>query len=41
MAKALTLTKDNIVKSAVKLINSEGWESLNARSLVKHIGIST
>ena len=41
MAKALTLTKDNIVKSAVKLINSEGWESLNARSLAKHIGIST
>lgn len=41
MAKALTLTKDNIVKSAVKLINGEGWESLNARSLAKHIGIST
>ena len=41
MAKALTLTKDNIVKSAVKLINAEGWESLNARSLAKHIGIST
>lgn len=41
VAKALTLTKDNIVKSAVKLINAEGWESLNARSLAKHIGIST
>ena len=41
VAKALTLTKDNIVKSAVKLINTEGWESLNARSLAKHIGIST
>ena len=41
MAKALTLTKENIVKSAVKLINSEGWDNLNARSLAKHIGIST
>jgi AcrR family transcriptional regulator len=41
MAKALTLTKDNIVKSAVKLINSEGWEALNARGLAKYIGIST
>ena len=41
MAKALTLTKENIVKSAVKLINSDGWDSLNARSLAKNIGIST
>ncbi len=41
MAKALALTKENIVKSAVKLVNSEGWEALNARGLAKHIGIST
>lgn len=41
MAKALDLTKENIVKSAVKLINNEGWENLNARSLAKQIGIST
>ena len=41
MAKALSLTKENIVKSAVKLVNKEGWDALNARSLAKHIGIST
>ena len=41
MAKALELTKENIVKSAVKLINNDGWDALNARSLAKHIGIST
>lgn len=41
MAKALELTKENIVKSAVKLINSDGWESLNARGLAKYLGIST
>ena len=41
MAKALELTKENIVKSAVKLINNFGWDALNARSLAKHIGIST
>lgn len=41
MAKALALTKENIVLSAVKLINDEGWEALNARSLAKEIGIST
>lgn len=41
MAKALEITKENIVRYAVKLINKEGWESLNARSLAKQIGIST
>ena len=41
MAKALALTKENIVLSAVKLINEEGYSSLNARSLAKKIGIST
>lgn len=41
MAKAITLTKDNIVKAAVRLINDEGWDELNARSLAKQIGIST
>jgi len=39
--KALDITKENIVKSAVKLINKEGWNALNARSLAKQIGIST
>lgn len=41
MAKAIALTKENIVRSAVKLINKDGWDALNARSLAKHIGIST
>ena len=41
MAKALALTKENIVLSAVKLINDEGYSALNARSLAKKIGIST
>ncbi len=41
MAKALALTKENIVLSAVKLINEEGYLALNARSLAKKIGIST
>ena len=41
MAKAIALSKENIVKAAVKLINDEGWSELNARSLAKKIGIST
>lgn len=41
MAKVLTITKENIVKSAVKLINDNGWDALNARSLAKQIGVST
>ncbi len=41
MAKALALTKENIVLSAVKLVNDEGYSALNARGLAKKIGIST
>lgn len=41
MAKALLITKENIVKGAVKLINDDGWLNLNARSLAKYLGIST
>lgn len=41
MAKALTLTKENIVLSAVKLVNKDGWDALNARGLASQIGIST
>ncbi len=41
MARAIALSKENIVKAAVKLINDEGWSELNARSLAKKIGIST
>lgn len=41
MAKALLISKENIVKGAVKLINKEGWNNLNARSLAKQLSIST
>lgn len=41
MAKSISLTKEAIVKSAVKMIDKNGWDSLNARGLAKHIGIST
>ncbi len=41
MPAVLELTKKSVIKNAVKLINSKGWESLNARSLAKEIGVST
>lgn len=41
MPKALEITKENIVRGAVKLVNKEGWNELNARSLAKQLGIST
>ncbi len=41
MNKALSITREDIVKSAVSLVDKSGWESLNARSLAKEIGHST
>lgn len=41
MPAIIELSKENVVKSAVKLVNSSGWESLNARSLAKQLGVST
>lgn len=41
MPKALEISKENVVRAAVKLINKEGWANLNARSLAKQLGIST
>ncbi len=41
MPAVLEITKNNVVKSAVKLISTKGWEELNARSLAKAMGIST
>lgn len=35
------LTKDYIVKVAVKMVNDNGWESINARSLAKKLKVST
>ncbi len=41
MPAVLELSKKNVIKSAVKLINEDGWESLNARCLAKSMGVST
>lgn len=41
MAKALELSKTAIVRAAVKMVNDDGWNSLNARSLAKTLEIST
>ena len=41
MAAVIDISKDNIVKGAVKIVNQTGWTSLNARGLAKELGIST
>ena len=41
MAAIINLSKENIVKGAVIIINRTGWEALNARSLAKELGVST
>ena len=35
------LSKDYIVKVAVKMVNDKGWDSVNARSLAKALNVST
>lgn len=35
------ITKEHIVRCAVKMVNDDGWDSVNARSLAKRLGIST
>ena len=35
------LSKDYIVKVAVKMVNDKGWDSINARSLAKALKVST
>ena len=35
------LSKDYIVKVAVKMVNDKGWDSINARSLAKTLKVST
>ena len=35
------LSKDHIVKVAVKMVNDKGWDSVNARSLAASLGVST
>ncbi len=41
MPKAVEISRKKVVKTAVKLINLNGWESLNARSLAKEMEVST
>ena len=41
MPAVVELSKERIVKVAVKIVNDKGWESVNARSLAKALGVST
>ena len=41
MPAIVEMSKDHIVKVAVKMVNDNGWNSVNARSLAKALGIST
>ena len=41
MASIIDLSKENIVKGAVKIVHEHGWDSLNARDLAKELNIST
>ena len=41
MPAVIDITKEHIVKVAVKMVNDEGWDSVNARSLAKSLKIST
>lgn len=41
MPAIVDLSKEHIVKIAVKMVNENGWDSVNARSLAKELGIST
>lgn len=41
MPAVIELTKEHIVRAAVKMVNDKGWESVNARSLATKLGVST
>lgn len=41
MPAIVDMSKEHIVKTAVKMVNDDGWDSVNARSLAKKLGIST
>ena len=41
MPAVVELSKERIVKVAVKIVNDKGWDSVNARSLAKALGVST
>lgn len=41
MPAVIELKKEYVVKVAVKMVNKNGWDSVNARSLAKELGVST
>lgn len=41
MPAVVELSKDRIVKVAVKMVNESGWDSINARSLATRLKVST
>ena len=41
MPAVVELSKDRIVKVAVKMVNESGWDSVNARSLAARLEVST
>lgn len=41
MPAVVELSKEKIIKTAVKMVNDNGWNSVNARSLAKELGVST
>lgn len=41
MPAIIEINKKDIINEGVKLINEEGWDSFNARSLAKRVGVST
>lgn len=41
MPAVIELKKEFVVKIAVRMVNNNGWDSINARSLAKELGVST
>ena len=41
MPRVVEIKNENVIKVAVKMVNNKGWNSVNARSLAKELGIST
>ena len=41
MANIDLISKEVVISAAVKMVKKDGWDSLNARSIAKEIGVST
>ena len=41
MPASCKISKEQIIKKAVVIVNKNGWESINARDLAKELNIST